>query len=213
MTPKEEWERFKTFDFSTKVQYIYDNYLAQLIVGAMVLVGVIIFGLSLWNHFHPDQNVVIGVIDYDGWMETLEEVDEDIQIGIYQGATYDTLVSGENQNVRYALASQISTGDLDGLVASPETILYLQAEKEDYFMDLSSVYTSGELAALEDRLLYKEDVDGERYPIAIDLTDSRIFEGGKTGTGIYFSYTVTTNKFEQLQGWLDKVLSGTDGEM
>lgn len=210
MTPREEWERFKKFDFSTKVQYIYDNYLAQLIVGVMVLVGVIIFGLSLWNHFHPDNSVVIGVIDYDGWMETLEEVDEDIDIGIYQGATYDTLVSGENQNVRYALAAQISTGDLDGLVASSETILYLQAEKDDFFMDLSSVYTSEELAALEERLLYKEDADGNRYPIAIDMTDSPIFEGGNTGTGIYFTYTVTTDKFEQLQRWLDKVLVVND---
>lgn len=210
MTPKEEWERFKTFDFSTKVQYIYDNYLAQLIVGAMALVGVIILGLSVWNHFHPDNSVAIGVIDYDGWMETLEGVDEEVGIGVYQGATYDTLVSGENQNVRYALAAQISTGDLDGLVASPETILYLQAEKDDYFMDLSAVYTSEELAALEERLLYKEDADGNRYPIAVEITDSSIFEGGNTGTGIYFTYTVTTDKFEQLQRWLDKVLAGTD---
>lgn len=210
MTPKEEWERFKTFDFSTKVQYIYDNYLAQLIVGAVVLIGVIILGLSAWNQFHPDDGVAIGVIDHDGWLETLDEVDEEVDIGMYQGATYETLASGEDQNVRYALAAQITTGDLDGLVASPETILYLQAEKDDYFMDLSDVYTAQELAALEERLLYKEDTDGNRYPIAVEITDSPIFDGGNTGTGIYFAYTVTTDKAEQLQGWLDKVLTGAD---
>lgn len=207
MTRKEEWERFKTFDLSTKVQYLYDNYLAQLIVGAMVLIGVIVLGLSAWNHFHPDQSVVVGVIDHDGWMEKLEEVDDEVQIATYQGATYDALVSGENQNVRYALAAQITTGDLDGLVASPETILYLQAEKDDYFMDLSSVYDSKTLQTMEERLLYQESADGSRYPIAIDITDSSIFEGGNTGSGIYFAYTVTTDKTETLQRWLNQVLS------
>lgn len=205
MTPKEEWERFKTFNFSTKVQYIYDNYLAQLVVGAAVVLLLIIIGASIWHRFAPDNSVVIGVIDHDGWMDTLEEVDENVDIGVFQGVTYETLESGESQNVRFALAAQISTGDLDAIVASPETILYLQMGEDDYFFNLEEIYSEEELAALEDDLLYKENEDGSRYPIAINLTDSDIFAEGNTGNGIYFAYTITTDKFEPLQGWLDKV--------
>ena len=205
MTPKEEWERFKKFDFSTKVQYIYDNYLAQLIVGAAVLVLLIIIGTSIWHRFVPDNSVVIGVIDHDGWMETLENVDENIDIGVFQGVTYESLESGESQNVRFALAAQISTGDLDAIVASPETILYLQMGEDDYFFNLEEIYSEEELAAMEEYLLYKENEDGSRYPIAINLTDAGIFAEGNTGNGIYFAYTITTDKIEQLQGWLDKV--------
>ncbi|MCI8712418.1 MAG: hypothetical protein HFH23_09075 [Ruminococcus sp.] len=207
MTRREEWERFKTFSFSTKVQYVYDNYLAQLIVGGMILIGVIIIGLSLWGRFHPDVGISIGVIDYDGFMERLEEVDEEVSVGTYQGATYEMLESGEGQNVLYALAAQISTEDLDALVAGPDTILFLQRESDDFFLDLASVYTQEELDALEGRLLYKESENGNRYPVAIDITDSLVFSGGNTGNGIYFAYAVTTDKQEQLRAWVDKVIA------
>lgn len=207
MTQKEEWERFKTFSFSTKVQYVYDNYLAQLIVGGMILLGAIIVGLSLWGRFHPDESISIGVVDYDGFLEHLEDVDDAVNIGTYQGATYEMLESGEGQNVLYALAAQISTGDLDALVASPETILFLQRDEDDFFLDLTTIYTEEELLELGERLLYKEYVDGSRYPVAIDITDSRIFAGGNTGSGICFAYTTTTDKQETLRVWVDKVLS------
>lgn len=207
MTRKEEWERFKTFSFSIKVQYVYDNYLAQLIVGGMVLLGAIIVGLSLWGRFHPDEGVTIGVVDYDGFMERLEEVDDAVNIGTYQGATYEMLESGEGQNVLYALAAQISTEDLDALVASPETVLFLQRDEDDFFLDLTSVYTEEELMEFDGRLLYKEDEDGNGYPVAIDITDSTIFVGGNTGSGIYIAYTTTTDKQETLRAWIDKVFS------
>lgn len=207
MTRKEEWEQFKTFNFSTKVQYVYDNYLAQLIVGGMILIGVVIVGLSLWGRFHPDGGVAVGVIDYDGFMEQLEGVDENVNIGMYQGATYEMLESGEGQNVLYALAAQISTGDLDALVASPETIFFLQRGEDDFFQNLTSIYTEEELSALDGRLLYREYADGSRYPVAVDITDSEIFAGGNTGSGICFAYTTTTDKQEILRAWVDKVLS------
>lgn len=206
MTPREEWERFKKFSFSTKVQYIYDNYLAQVIVGGMVLLGAIIVGLSVWGRFHPDESVSVGVLDYDGWMARLEEVDERVSVGTYQGATYEMLESGEGQNVLYALAAQISTGDLDALVASPETILFLQRGEDDFFLDLTSVYTEEELAGLEGRLLYKEYEDGSSYPVAVDITDSKLFADGNTGSGIYFAYAVTTDKQEILRSWVKVVL-------
>lgn len=208
MTPKEEWERFKKFSFSTKVQYIYDNYLAQVIVGGMILLGITIVGLAVWGHFHPDEGIAVGIIDYDGWMKQLDEVDERVDVGTYQGATYEMLASGEGQNVVYALAAQISAGDLDALVASPETILFLQREGDDFLMDLTSIYTEEELEALKGRLLYKEYADGSSYPVAIDITQSPIFAGGNTGSGIYVAYAVTTDRQEVLQSWVEEVLGG-----
>ena len=161
----------------------------------MVLLLILIFGSSIWRRFVPDNSVVVGVIDHDGWMETLENVDEDVDIGVFQGVTYETLKSGEDQNVRFALAAQISTGDLDAILAEPETILYLQMGEDDYFFNLEEVYTEEELSAMEDSLLYKENEDGSRYPIAVDLTDCPMFEGGNTGSGMCFAYTITTDKF------------------
>ena len=59
-------------------------------------------------------------------------------------------------------------------------------------------------------MLDKESENGNRYPVAIDITDSSVFSCGNTGNGIEHAYAVTTDKQEQLRAWVDKVIAAVE---
>ena len=74
---------------------------------------------------------------------------EHLTINTFQGLSAETIASGEGQDTVMGITAMVAAGDLDGIIASGESILLLQRNSGDYFYDLEEQFGENELAMLQ----------------------------------------------------------------
>lgn len=202
-----EWKKWKSMSGSARLQYLYDNYLAQLIVGAVLAAVIAMAVTALIQKNRPQPYLTIGLLDYDGWREILEQdktSDAPVSVVAWQGVDYQALESGGVHNTVLGITAMIAAGDLDGMLAGPQSLLFLQKEKDDYFWNLEEIFTEEELEVLSERLLYAYDPAAGEYPLAIEVTDAAVFRENPLYEGkVYLAVAVNSSRTEHMKEWLD----------
>lgn len=211
ITLRGEWKKLRKMGFRDGVEYLWNNYTAQVIVIFLLIVLVAIIGSSIYQRTRPRPYLTLGLIDYDGYSEYLEGEDiaaedgstEHLTINTFQGLSAETIASGEGQDTVMGITAMVAAGDLDGIIASGESILLLQRNSGDYFYDLEEQFGENELAMLQDRLLYAQDEDGVEYPVAVNISGLSALKGaGETPENMYVAFTYNTRNARHLRQWI-----------
>lgn len=168
MTPKQKWEHYWTY------------YKAVTIA---VIIGVILLGMFLYDILKPKAESILdgAAINVTLGDEAYSYVTEGIlaPLGAEEGqiatVTYFHIADmSADHNAAYnydeimKLTAMIAAQSLDYLLMDEVARdYYLKAAN---LIDLSSVLTDTQLEAIRDRLVYQEQEDGSRIPLAVDLT-------------------------------------------
>lgn len=90
------------------------------------------------------------------------------------------LETGHDFQKFQGLSAQLSVGDVDIIFMPEEMLLFLQVNREGYFLPLDEMYTREELARLSGHVREIPDENGESYPVAIDVSGWEALEGRTT---------------------------------
>lgn len=216
VTFRGELRKLKKMGFRDGIEYIWNNYTAHVIIIFVLIIAVAIVGNMIYQKMKPAPYLTVALLDYDGYSEALEKEDiateedgvQHLTVNTFQGVNTETIVSGERQNTVLALTAMVTAGDLDGIVASGDTIRALQKQSADFFYSLEEQFSENELAWMQDRLLYMTYEDGVEYPVAVNLSGmSALFGEGETPEDIYVAFTYNTKNAPHLRGWIFQQLN------
>lgn len=216
VTFRGELRKLKKMGFRDGMEYIWNNYTAHVIIIFVALVAVAIVGNMIYQKMQPAPYLTVALLDYDGYSEVLEKEniatedgeEQHLIVNTFQGVNTESIVSGESQNTVLALTAMITAGDLDGIVASGDTIRALQKQSADFFFSLEEQFSENELAWMQDRLLYMANEDGVEYPVAVNLSGMNAFSGeGETPEDIYVAFTYNTKNAPHLRSWIFQQLN------
>lgn len=106
-----------------------------------------------------------------------------------------------NYNAAMSLVAKIDDGTLDFLVMDEDAMKFYMTRYA--LMDLREVFTPGELAEMEDDLVYIYlEVEQVRYPIAVDITALPFCQECVDVTvPVYFGFTGTGEEREQYRAF------------
>ncbi|MBQ4282382.1 MAG: hypothetical protein IJB96_00450 [Lachnospira sp.] len=186
--PKEQETKFKDLPFGQKLSYIWEYYKIHMI--ALVLVaGVIASAVYYYHQKNFDSVCEIIVVDglvedygtrqdaiTKGFTEHLGIDGTSTRVMVNYGYSLDYIIGDQEatvtQNKVYILAS---TGKLDGYLTEEEHIDHFSSDKELFLFDLREILTKEELEKIgEENFFYYTKQDGTKYPIAVNLSDTKI---------------------------------------
>jgi hypothetical protein len=105
-----------------------------------------------------------------------------------------------------AIAAQIAAREIDYIL--------MDTTAKDYFTgpeittDLSQLLTPQQLNSLQRRLIYRKTPTGERYPFAIDLTDTPFAAAcGMEKKGLYVAFPGNTDRVQRTADFLEYLLN------
>lgn len=105
-----------------------------------------------------------------------------------------------------AIAAQITARELDYVL--------MDTEGKDYFTaaelttSLEKLLTAEQLEALQDKLIYRTPAEGEKYPFAIDITDTPFAAAcGLEEKGLYMCFPGNTVRAERIDEFVDYLLN------
>ena len=184
---KEQRAKFKDLKFPQKVGYIWTYYKLPIFSCIIAILVVLSF---IFAYIRNNYDTVCTIISCDGYI-TGHRTDEDAlttgftkylgidgkktQIDIdysynFEGDDLDGAVTVSINKI-YILAN---TGDMDGLMANYDDILYFCTNQDTFFLDLREVLTDEELEYLQDYIIYYTDGNGNDIPVAIDVSESPV---------------------------------------
>lgn len=215
ITFRGELQKLKKMGFRDGIEYIWNNYTAHVIVIFVLIIAVAIVGNMIYQKMKPAPYLTVALLDYDGYSEALEKEEiiteeggsEHMIVNTFQGVNTESIVSGESQNTVLALTAMITAGDLDGIVASKDTIRALQKQSADFFYSLEEQFSENELAWMQDRLLYMTNEDGMEYPVAVNLAGMNALAGQEALEDIYVAFTYNTKNAPHLRSWIFQQLN------
>lgn len=211
ITFRGEMAKLKKMSFKDKAEYIWNNYTAYVIVIFMLIIAVAILGNFIYQKTRPAPYLTVGILDYDGYSEALEQQEimtdegevEHLITNVFQGTNAESIISGASQDTVMGLTAMVTAGDLDGIIASGDTIRALQKESGDFFYSLEDQFSENELAWMQDRLLYMTSENGEEYPVAVNLSGMSALSGmADTPEDIYVAFTYNTRNAPHLRSWI-----------
>ena len=211
VTFKGEIQKLKKMGFRDGAEYIWNNYTAQVVVIFLLIITAAIIGSAIYQKTRPTPYLTLAIVDYDGYAEYIEQEDiiteegetEHVTTNTFQGLDAESIAAGESQELVMGITAMVAAGDLDGMIASKDSILLLQKQSGDYFYNLEDQFGENELAMLQDRLLYTTYEDGTEYPVAVNISGMSAFEGvGETPEDIYVAFTYNTNNAPHLRDWI-----------
>lgn len=200
---KEEWQKPRKMKSGEKIEYLWNNYMAQIVLIFFLLIALIVAGNFIYQKLHPNTDLEIALLDYDGLSSVIEE--DGLVIETFQGLSAETMQSPDYEGLRMGVMARIATGDMDGLIASRETIEQMQTDAGETFLSLSDVYTEEEMEVLQDRILYLTDTAGNSYPVGISLADTKCLQDiSSKPQDIYLVFCCNSDQTDQVKAWLQK---------
>ncbi len=204
--PKEQETVFKDLPLGQKILYIFEYYkihmIALLIVAAIIASTVYFYQLNNYES-------VCEIIVVDGTLADAGTRKDAITTGFTEHLGIDgtstravfsygyslDYVPGDDeatvtQNKIYILAS---TGNLDGFLTEEEHIDHFSGDNELFLFDLREILTREELEKIgEENFFYYTKEDGSKYPIAVNLSDTKIKKDfGLTMEKPYYGVVIT----------------------
>lgn len=204
--PKEQETKFKELSFLQKLRYIWDYYKIHI---ATVLIVAGIIASAVYYYHQNNFDSVCEIIVVDGRVDNSGSGDDAITKGFtnhlgIDGTSTRVVVSygyslnynmgdeeaSVTQNKVYILAS---TGNLDGYLTEEEHIDHFSSDNELFLCDLREILTEDELEKIgEENFFYYTKADGSKYPIAVNLADTKIKkEFGLTTEKPYYGVVIT----------------------
>lgn len=199
---KEEIEKLRQMKFGEKIEYLWNNYMAQIVLIFFLLIVGVMAGNFAYQKLHPHTDAEIALLDYDAYAKMLES--DGVVIETFQGLSAKMLESPDYGDLRMGLLAKIATGDLDGLIASKETIEKLQRQEGETFCTLTDIYDKEELERMQDKILYLQGEDGSLYPVGIALKDAKcLADASPKVEDIYLVFTLTGQKKDTVRKWIE----------
>jgi hypothetical protein len=212
-----ERAKLKKMGFRDRVEYLWNNYTAQIFFILIAVFVVIMLISSLYSRLQPAPYLTIALLDYDSYADSIEAEDimtedgstDHVTVETFQGMSAETIASGESYQQVIGITALITAGDLDGLIGSEETIRLLQKESADLFYDLGEVLSTEELTGLQDRLLYMQDSTGRQYPVAIRICDmTALATEADVTEDMYIVFPFNSENGDRLRDWIFDELKG-----
>lgn len=186
--PKEQMTSFKELSFSQKVSYIFGYYKYHML--AVVIIGIIIAS-SVYFYRLNNYDAVCHVVVADGNITGYDTRTDDITKGFTNHLGIDGTSTRVEFDYNYSLiqkpmdqeavlsANKIyilaSTESMDGYMANIDYIDYFTKDNQLFLCDLRDILTDSELEAIgEENIIYYTKEDKTTYPIAVNLTNTRI---------------------------------------
>ncbi len=204
--PKEQETPFKELSFGRKLHYIWDYYKIH-ILAVILIAGVIASAVYYYHQNNYDSVCEIIVVDgkVDNYGTGQDSITKEFtkHLGIDGKSTRAVInygyslnyINGDQeatvtQNKIYILAS---TNSLDGYLTEEEHIDHFSSDKELFLCDLRDILSAEELEAIgEENFFYYTKDDGSKYPIAVNLSDTKVKkECGLTTKNPYYGVVVS----------------------
>ncbi len=186
--PKEQMTAFKDLPFSQKISYIFGYYKYYML--AVVIIGIVIASSVYYYHLN-NYDAVCYVVVADGRITGYDTRTDDITKGFTEHLGIDGTSTRVEFDYNYSLIQKpldqeasisadkiyilASTESIDGYMANIDYIDYFTKDNQLFLCDLREILTAGELAAIgEENIIYYTKEDKTTYPIAVNLTNTRI---------------------------------------
>lgn len=210
----------KPMTFGEKVDHLWTYYKIYMWVFMMAMIPVLLFGFYI--NQQSKEVLVNGMminVNIDPLGVTYLTSDYAHELGAKEGKQLVELdyvefgdpLDPDNGLASYetsmVLVSRVSDGMLDYVVLDKYAMEYYIAW--EVYMDLREFFTQDELAALaaEDRLIYaQQDGQEEKWPIAVDISDTAYAKAYVRGDGkTYFALSGSTQRPEMCRNIWDRI--------
>lgn len=188
--PKEQTTPFKELPLGEKIAYIFGYYKYHML--ACVILGCIIASIVYFYRLN-DYDSVCYIAVVDGPVSGYEDRSDAITAGFTKHLGIDgehtrvvidynySLVQNDTLDQEFAVSQNklyllSSTASLDGYLADIDYIDYFNTDIQPFFWDLREILTADELDKIgeEHIIYYTNKNDRTTYPIAVNLTDTKI---------------------------------------
>lgn len=186
--PKEQMTSFKNLSFSEKVSYIFSYYKYYML--AAVIIAIIV-GSSVYFYHLNNYDSVCYIAVADGKITNYDTGNDDITNGFTKHLGIDGTSTRVEFDYNYSLIQQpldqeasisadkiyilASTESMDGYMANIDYIDYFTKDNQLFLYDLREILTAEELEAIgEENIIYYTKEDQSTYPIAVNLTNTKI---------------------------------------
>lgn len=186
--PKEQMTAFKDLSFSQKVSYVFGYYKYHML--AVVIIGLVIVSFVYFYNLN-NYDDVCHIVVVDGKITGQDDNTDAITEGFTKHLGIDGTSTRTDFDYNYSLiprpldqeaaisADKIyilaSTGSMDGYMANIDYIDYFTKDNQLFLRDLRDILTKDELDAIgEENIIYYTKEDKTTYPIAVNLTDTKI---------------------------------------
>lgn len=185
------WRKWLKLSTPDKLEYIYNNYLAWLIVGGLALMVLLMILTTRGANIRTE--VRVALFDYGNLRDTIESKGPEV-------ISWNTTEFRSDSGQWFNLMAMVSYGDVDVCVGSQETILMLQGNDETYFCDLRTIDALSQFP--QNQYLYTTNSANVSYPVAVEITDwfSPALDIGQER--IYLAIFLNTPKVEQIVQWV-----------
>ena len=200
---KEEWQKLRKMKFGEKIEYLWNNYMAQIVLIFFLLIVLVVAGNFIYQKLHPNTDLEIALLDYDGLASVIEE--DGLVLETFQGLSAETMQSPDYEGLRMGVMARIATGDMDAMIASRETIEQMQENAGEAFLSLSDIYPKEDLADRQEDILYLTDDAGNAYAVGISLADAKCLQDvSNKPQDIYLVFCCNSDQTEGVKAWLQK---------
>lgn len=200
---KEEWQKLRKMKLGEKIEYLWNNYMAQIVLIFFLLIVFVVAGNFIYQKLHPDMDLEIALLDYDGLASVIEE--DGLVVETFQGLSAETMQSPDYETLRMGVMARIATGDMDAMIASRETIEQMQENAGETYISLSEIYSKKELADRQEDILYLTDDAGNAYAVGISLADAKCLQDvSSKPQDIYLVFCCNSDQTEDVKAWLQK---------
>lgn len=189
-TAKDEFLKIKSLPWREKFPYIWEYYKGWIIGVILFAAFAVSITLSVIENSKPVLISGMYVNNYlsgenedlfaNNFTEYLGQNTNDVHVNL---STNMILTPGSMDESTYTTVQkimiQVAARDLD-FIASDESVIHYYCAADDpdsiIYEDLRNVLPDDVYAAVEDKLLYSTDANGNRFPAAIDMTGTRFYK-------------------------------------
>lgn len=187
--PKERMTSFKELSFTEKIGYIWGYYKYYMLA---FVIAAIFIGSFINSYMRNNYDEVCSVYVIDGKITGYDDESDKITTGFTEHLGIDGKKTRVSFNYNHSLINRSEydqelsvtmdkivilsyTGSLDGYMAEIDYIDFFCTDEEPFMYNLTEILTPDELNKIgENNIVYYTKEDGSKFPIAVNLTNTKI---------------------------------------
>jgi len=180
-------KKLKDMTFAQKKEYIWEYYRIHIIGTLIAIVTVICLIIMFMRN---DYKAVFTTVVVDGNMTGFNDNTDKLTVGFTQylgidgkskrvifSNNYSLIQRTGDEDAYYStqkIVAMATTKSIDGYLCEYDYATFYSSDDELFLTDLRELFTANELSKLSDYLVYYTATDGTKFPIAVDLTSTRV---------------------------------------